>query len=115
MLPLENRITKSTDFAQVLNSGKKNYQKSLVVYFKPTSQPSRLGLIISRKVGNAVKRHLFARRTREIFKKFLTENPEGYDFVVKFSTKFSNPTYQEMEAQFNFATKSLSERNIVEN
>ncbi|MFY9325474.1 MAG: ribonuclease P protein component [Candidatus Nanopelagicales bacterium] len=115
MLPLKNRITKSSDFSQVLNSGKKNYQKSLVVYFKPTSQPSRLGLIISRKVGNAVKRHLLARRTREIFKKFLTENPTGFDLVVKFSTKFTDPTFQEMEAQFSFATKSLKERNIVEN
>lgn len=115
MLPSQNRITKAADFALVLNSGKKNYQKSLVIYFKTTTHPSRLGLIIGRKVGNAVKRHLLARRSREIFKEFLIENPYGCDLVVKLSTKFTNPTFQEMQTQFNFATKSLIERNIVEN
>lgn len=115
MLPLENRITKSTEYSQVLDSAQKNYQKSLAVFLKTTNSSSRLGLIISRRTGNAVTRHLLARRTREVFKKFLTTHPSGFDIVVKFSTKFKNPTFQQIETDFNLAIKNLIERNVVEN
>ena len=111
MLPLINRITTSNEFQSVLNSGLKNYQKSLAVFIKPTTTPSRLGLIVSRKVGNAVKRHLLTRRAREAFKKILLSHPNGFDIVVKFSTKFNNPSYQEIETELNQALKNLLARN----
>lgn len=114
MLPLINRITKSTDFGLVLNSGLKNYQPALAVFIRPTNQPSRLGLIISRRVGNAVKRHLLARQVREVFKKFLIQHPTSFDIVVKFSTKFTDPSYAQIETQFNLGVKQLIERKIVE-
>ena len=115
MLPLINRITKSNDFSLVLNARIKNYQPALTIFLKPTNQPSRLGLIISRHVGNAVKRHLLARQLREIFKNFLKEHPIGFDIVVKFSTKFKNPSFTEIETQFNSGIKHILESNIVEN
>lgn len=114
MLPLVNRITTSSEFQSVLNSGLKDYQKSLAVFMKPTSAPSRLGLIINRKVGNAVKRHLLSRRAREVFKKILVTNPNGFDIVVKFSTKFNNPSFQEIDSELNRAIKNLLERKLVE-
>jgi ribonuclease P protein component len=115
MLPLINRITKSNDFSLVVNSRIKNYQPALAIFLKPTDQPSRLGLIISRRVGNAVKRHLLARQLREIFKNFLKEHPTGFDVVVKFSTKFKNPSFTEIETQFKLGIKQILESNIVEN
>ena len=115
MLPLENRITTPSEFQTVLNSGLKDYQKSIAVFVHQTSTPSRLGLIVSRKVGNAVMRHLLSRRTREIFKKLLLTHPVGLDIVVKFSTKFNNPSFAQIENEFNQAIKNILERKIVEN
>lgn len=115
MLPLENRITTPSEFQKVLNSGLKDYQKSIAVFLNPTSTPSRLGLIVSRRVGNAVKRHLLARRAREIFKKLLQNHPNGLDIVVKFSTKFNNPSFEQIDTEFNQAVKNILERKIVEN
>jgi len=42
----------------------------------------RLGLAVSRKVGNAVVRNKIKRRLREIFRKQLKDRPLQYDFVV---------------------------------
>ena len=115
MLPLPNRIKTQSDFQSVLNSGLRDYQKSITVFINHTSNLSRLGLIASRKTGNAVMRHLLARRTREIFRKFLLNHPTGLDVVVKFSTKFKNPSFEQIEKDFNLAIKKLLERKVVEN
>ena len=42
----------------------------------------RLGLAVSRKVGNAAVRNKIKRRLREIFRKQLKDRPLQYDFVV---------------------------------
>lgn len=115
MLPLPNRIKTQNDFQSVLNSGLKDYQKSITVFIRYTNNPSRLGLIASRRAGNAVMRHLLARRAREIFRKFLLNHPNGVDVVVKFSTKYKNPTFKQIENDFNQAIKNLLERKVVEN
>ena len=43
---------------------------------------SRLGISVSKKYGNSVKRHLFQRRIREIVRLHEAELPLGRDFVV---------------------------------
>jgi ribonuclease P protein component len=115
MLPSKNRITKASDFSKVLNNGSKNYQESIALYLISTNQPSRLGLIISRRVGNAVKRHLLARQIREVFREFLKQHPNGFDIVVKFSTKFTNPNFSQINQQFKQSVQKIIERKVVEN
>lgn len=43
---------------------------------------SRVGLTVSRKAGNAVRRNKWKRRLREIFRRNKGALPVGYDLVV---------------------------------
>lgn len=60
--------------------------------------PSRLGLTVSRKVGNAVVRNRVKRQLREIFRK--THLPEGLDLVVIGRAKVVDQDYSAIERVF---------------
>lgn len=45
-------------------------------------QKARLGISVSKKYGNSVKRHLFQRRIREIFRHHAERIEGGRDYVV---------------------------------
>lgn len=68
----------------------------------------RLGLSVSKKVGNAVVRNLVRRRLREIFNACLAEIPKNYDLVVSARPGASEASYAELEAEFRKAIARLS-------
>ena len=49
---------------------------------RPDSGPARLGLVVSRRVGNAVARNRVKRVCRECFRLRVVAIPEGIDLVV---------------------------------
>ncbi len=68
--PRSRRLTKEAEFRAVLTRGYRNSSLHLVVYLLPNDLPEpRLGLTVSRKVGNAVARQRVKRRLREAFRR----------------------------------------------
>lgn len=63
-------------------------------------QPSRLGVIASRKTGNSVIRTRAKRLFREIFRKNEQELKPNCDLVIVVRSNFVKKSYQELEAQF---------------
>lgn len=56
----------------------------MLIYVRRTDRPySRLGVIISRKVGNAVKRNRLRRRIREAFRTHRHMITQSVDVVVR--------------------------------
>ena len=76
-------LKKNTDFRNVYKNGRSYADKYLVMYVLENNKGiNRLGISASRKVGNSVVRHRFARLVRESYR--LHENifNSGLDIVV---------------------------------
>lgn len=61
----------------------KFYSNGLIFYCKPSVEMHhRVGIIASRKTGNAVIRNQFKRRMRELLPVFLAKLKKPYDCIV---------------------------------
>ena len=78
------RLTRSADFDRVYRKGSSHSSRMFVLHTFPRgdSEPCRLGLSVSRKVGGAVERNLVKRLVREAFDAEGPDLAEGVDVVV---------------------------------
>lgn len=76
-------IKKNSDFQLVYKGGKSYANKFLVMYVRETErEESRIGISVSKKVGNSVVRHHLARLIRESFRLNECRIQTGLDIVV---------------------------------
>ena len=61
-------IKKNSDFQKVYKTGKSYANRLLVMYVEKTGEPeTRIGISVSKKVGNSVVRHHICRLVRDFF------------------------------------------------
>ncbi|MFW0783721.1 ribonuclease P protein component [Gordonia sp. CPCC 206044] len=100
MVAPAHRISRGSDFTRTLRSGVRVNTRDLVIHFLPvpvtpvgeadglrtadlaSAGGPRLGLIVSKSVGNAVIRHRTARRLRAAFEQCLPHFPTTQLLVV---------------------------------
>ena len=71
------------DFVNLNRSGKRCHTRHFVVITKQNGLSiTRLGVTVSKKAGNAVKRNRIKRLIRETFRLNNSKIPQGYDIVV---------------------------------
>jgi ribonuclease P protein component len=80
----ERRLRRRGDFVRVQEEGLRVTAPHfvLLVAAQPEPGPSRLGLVVTRKIGNAVKRNRIKRTCRECFRTSRSLVPPGIDLVV---------------------------------
>lgn len=87
MLPARYRMTRSTDFGQTVNRGVRAVQPDLVVHaLRAVDEPSdvpKIGLIVSKSVGNAVQRHRVSRKLRHVARNVVDELGAGDKVVIR--------------------------------
>ena len=92
-------LKKNRDFQYVYKNGKSYANKYLVMYVLENNMSgNRLGISVSKKVGNSVVRHRVTRLIRESYR--LHENifNSGLDIVVIARNSASRITYAETES-----------------
>lgn len=82
-MKFSNSLKKTADFQQVYRSGKSYANRLLVMYvIKNGSEYNRIGISVSKKVGNSVVRHHVTRLIREGYRLQEDMFNSGLDIVV---------------------------------
>jgi ribonuclease P protein component len=78
------RIKKNKEFQEVFQKGKSFANRQFIVYvLKKTDQPYfRIGLSVSKKIGNAVTRNRIKRYIRQTFFELKEQIHSGNDYVI---------------------------------
>ena len=92
-------LKKNDDFRTVYKKGVSYANKYLVMYVLKNNQPiNRIGISISKKVGNSVVRHRFCRLVRESYRLHEEVFNSGLDIVVVARTSAKECGYKEIES-----------------
>ena len=76
-------LKKNKDFQYIYRKGKSYANKYLVMYvLENGTGQNRLGISVSKKVGNSIVRHRVTRVIREVMRLHWKEIKSGYDIVI---------------------------------
>ncbi|MDR0925810.1 MAG: ribonuclease P protein component [Hungatella sp.] len=96
-----NSIKKSRDFQEVYQNGKSLANRLLVMYVRKTDRPeTRIGISVSKKVGNSVVRHHITRLIRESFRLHEEMVEAGLDIVVVVRSAAKEENYKTIESAY---------------
>jgi len=87
VLPVDARLTSSSDFARATKSGIRVTSEHFVgyLYISPVTNEAtaKCGLIINKTVGGSVKRHRLARKIRHAVAPHIASLPTGSLLVIR--------------------------------
>ena len=92
-------LKKNHQFQFVFRNGKSYANKYLVMYVKENGlDKNRIGISVSKKVGNSVVRHRITRLVRESYRLHEDMFDSGLDIVVIARAGAKNSTYWDIES-----------------
>lgn len=96
-----NSIKNYREFSQVYNHRESLANKYLVMYILPNDRIySRIGISVSKKVGNSVVRHRITRLIRESYRLNKSDLKDGYDIVVVARNTAKGKNFHDIESAF---------------
>lgn len=92
-------LKKNKEFKQVYEKGRSYANKYLVLYISENkSEDNRLGISVSKKVGNSVIRHRLTRLVRESYRLNKDKFNSGLNWVVVVRVNAKGRSYAEIES-----------------
>jgi ribonuclease P protein component len=85
VLARANRVVRADDYRRLVRRGRRvgTAHALLYVAVRASDEPTRVGFIVSKAVGNAVARNLVTRRLRSIGHDVVLVRPTGTDLVIR--------------------------------
>ncbi len=95
------RLRVSRQFKWVYDKGRRYHSPLFTLFVLKNNEPvSRLGVTVTRKIGNAVERNRCKRILREIFRQNKTLLINPYDLVFNVKKAMIATSFQEIKAEF---------------
>ncbi len=93
----KERVRKRTEYLNIYRRGGRVHSNSFTVILSPNpSGEKRLGVAVSKKVGNAAKRNRIKRLLREFFRLNKDGLPDSKDMVIIAKKDVSSLKYQDV-------------------
>lgn len=108
----EYRLTNNSSFRYIFKNGKKNYGEYLIL-FSVEASSKKIGVSVSKKVGNSVKRSKVKRLIKEAFRTVI-QDIGNHNFVVVAKEKAREAEYHQIKTEIiNLLKKQqiLEEKN----
>jgi ribonuclease P protein component len=105
-------MTRSTDFGITVSRGVRAAQRNLVVHALTASDGSddpKIGLVVSKSVGNAVQRHRVSRMLRHVARDVLDDLGPGDRVVIRALPRSSTAASQVLGQELRTALRRVSE------
>ncbi len=103
-------LKKPSEFSKVYKRGKSFADKYLVMYILPNKLGyTRVGLSVSKKVGNSVRRNRIKRLIRETFRLNYLSNG-NYDIVFIARVRSNDADYAKIEKSMKFLLNKMISR-----
>jgi len=100
-------MRRSADFGATVSRGVRAAQPDLVVHYlradAPVDDDPKVGLVVSKAVGNAVERHRVARRLRHVARTILDDLERGDRLVIRALPPSRDATSARLGAQLRAA------------
>ena len=94
-------LKKHQDFSRVYKKGNSRANKYLVLLvLKNGLDKNRLGISVSKKIGNSVTRHHLVRLVREAFRLNRDRIQEGIDIIIVARAAARDSDYHQIESAF---------------
>ena len=98
-MKFSDSLKKNADFQYVYKNGQSKANRYLVMYVcENQGSTNRIGISVSKKVGNSVVRHHLTRLIRESYRLNETSFRQGVDIVVVARPSAKDRSYQEIES-----------------
>ncbi len=108
MLATQHRMRTKVQFSETTRSGVRSGRRNLVLYtVKKTQEPTLVGFIVSKAVGNAVVRNKTKRRLRELVARTVKEHPTGYFMVVRALPASAQASWEELQEDYLSAHRAV--------
>ncbi len=108
--PASRRIRKRSDFQRIQRDGRPFRTPHYILLVLPqagASEPSRLGVVATKKVGNAPARNRGKRLCRELFRRGGDFVPNGFDLVVILRNGADEVALDEARAEWEKARPAI--------
>lgn len=111
--PRRARVRKRGEFRRIQSEGRKVHTKHFIVLVHPSlheGSDTRLGITITKKVGNAVQRNRVKRVLREVFRRNRELFPPASDLVVIAKRGAPALGYDEVLGEMRGITRNLARK-----
>lgn len=115
-IPASMRLRKPREFQEVRSLGHRIHCGPFIFqcHVGACASALRLGIIASRRVGNAVKRNYGKRIFRELFRKHAGELPQGSEAVVVLRSHFDRYSFDDLEARLLRACRTIQKNHAAD-